>query len=46
MKKEITDINIDQLIGTVVKFFANEEKKCKEKQLHFVVNEKVSQNPR
>lgn len=29
-----------------VVFFVNEEEKCKEKQLHFVVNYKVSQNLR
>ena len=42
------DIYLYRFVGcnSDVVFFVNEEEKCKEKQLHFVVNCKVSQNPR
>ena len=49
-EEKITDIDTDlySCVGwsSDVIFFVNEEEKCKEKQLHFVVNCKVNQNPR
>ena len=40
------DTNLYKCVGcnSDVIFFTNKEEKCKEKQLHFVVNCKVSQN--
>ena len=47
-EEKITDIdtNLYKCVGcnSDVIFFTNKEEKCKEKQLHFVVNCKVSQN--